>query len=101
MEPTRIERLICLPMWRLDQKWAERNMYNRFSWWLRKFAYGHCFVGSLLQGLPPVLLAPALGFALSGGKNPVGWGVLAGIFAIVAITYLTYFNRWRVRNGLE
>lgn len=101
METTRTERLLCLPMWKLDQKWAERNMYNRFSRWLRGFSFRHYFLGSLVVAVPAALIASALGFALYGSSSLAPWGVFAGVVAALSTAWLTFYNHWRFRNDLK
>jgi hypothetical protein len=96
-----LEAVVCRPLWRIQQKWDERNLDTRPAKWLRTYSYRHRFWGAVLQSTPGFVVAPLLGYLLSGGRGGEVWGIFAVVAALVFIPPLTYYNSWRVRNGLE
>lgn len=96
-----LERFLCLPLWKLDQQWSKRNLYNPFSRWLRAYSYRHWFTGALVQVALPAIVIPLVCFALSRGRGGWWWLGLGLVTAVLGTGWLAFYNRWRIRNGYE
>jgi hypothetical protein len=97
------ERILCRPLWKFEQKWAESGRNGRYAWWLRRYSYRHWLLGALVQGLPPAIIGPLLGYIAAGGTSKASaiCGILAAGLALLFVPWFWVYNRWRARNGFE
>ena len=96
-----LETFVFRPLWRLQGYWDERNLETSVAKWVRTYSYRHWFFGAVLQSTPGFILAPLLGYLLSGGRGVEVWTLFALIAALVFVQLFTFYNRWRALNGFE